>query len=57
VKRRKTWLTKAGVEVFSRGRFIERLTRRRGWKIAAYRVKSGAFHGLLWLSDLREVKS
>lgn len=57
---RKTWLTKSGVEVFSRGRWMVRphvgsANRRRGWKILAYRVDTGGFHGVLWLANLREV--
>jgi hypothetical protein len=57
MKRRKTWLTKSGVEVYSRGRFMERSAsgRDRGWKIYAHRVSTGGFMGWLWLKNLREV--
>ena len=60
MRARKTWLTKSGVEVFSRGRFmvtthVGSASRRRGWKILAYRVDTGGFHGVLWLKGLREV--
>jgi hypothetical protein len=55
--KRKTWLTKSGVEVYSRGRFMERsgFGRKRGWKIAAHRVSTDGFMGWLWLKNLREV--
>lgn len=54
---RKTYLTASGVLVESRGRFMDRHPRHgRDWKVIAYRVGSGGFHGAIWLKNLREVK-
>ena len=52
---RSRWRTKAGVVVIEGGRTTALRRGRREVKIAAHR-ESGAFHGWLWLNELKPVR-
>ena len=56
MKKRKTWLTKAGVEVWLGPKFhVPSRSGKWDFKAEAFRVSTGGRMGLLWVKNLREV--
>lgn len=54
--RKKTFVTKGGVRVEIRFGRVRALRRGKpDWKVMAYRVDTGGYHGLLWLRNLTPI--